>query len=256
MDRDELISSPGATIGRVHEVEAADACETIAARVADAPLVLASEHASAALPSPWKWSAEDEWLLPTHWASDLGAAELTRELAAALGAAAVLARFSRLLIDPNRPLESATLLRTHADGREVALNRRIATADADERVGYWRAYHDELDRVLGGERAGVVLSVHSYTPLYQGQRRDYGLGVLFDREEGLGQALARAVAPLGEVRLNEPYSGKAGLIYSAQRHADETGKRAVEIEVRQDLAIDPGFRRRLVQAIAAGGWLD
>jgi predicted N-formylglutamate amidohydrolase len=231
------------------------ACERIAPARADAPLVLSSEHASSELPPPWSWPAEDQWLRTTHWASDLGAAELTRELAAALGAAALLGRFSRLLIDPNRPLDSPSLFRSHADGRPVALNHALGVADAEARVALWQAYHHELDQLLRSQHATVLLAVHSYTPSYQGQRRDYPIGVLFDREEELARALQQALSPLGEVRLNEPYSGKAGLIYAAQRHADATGKRAVEIEVRQDVAVDPRFRERLVAIVAAGSWL-
>ena len=82
------------------------------------------------------------------------------------------------------------------------------------------------------------------------------VGVLFDREQDLAECLAAALAPLGVVRLNEPYSGKKGLIYSAQRHADACDKRAVEIEVRQDRLLDVSFRQRLVAALAALSWCD
>jgi len=231
------------------------ACETLAAADPAAPLLITCEHASAELPEPWRWSAEDRWLVDSHWGSDLGAAELARELGQELGAAAVLARFSRLLIDPNRPLDSPTLFRTHAEGHAIGLNRCIEPDEAETRQDYWRAYHTEVGRALRRGSAPVVFAIHSYTADYQGEHRDYELGVLFDREAELAEALQRTLAPLGQVRLNEPYSGKAGLIYSAQRHADETGKRAIEIEVRQDCATDPGFRRRLVELVARGDWI-
>ena len=56
------------------------------------------------------------------------------------------------------------------------------------------------------------------------------------------------------VRLNEPYSGKAGLIYSVDLHAAAHQRRAVEIEVRQDLAVDPQFRRKLSEILGGVAW--
>ncbi|MEQ9320232.1 MAG: N-formylglutamate amidohydrolase, partial [Polyangiaceae bacterium] len=107
------------------------ACHVIPARDATAPLVLTCEHASAELPDPWSWPVGDEWLTRTHWAVDLGAEELTRELAEAMGAGAAICGFSRLLIDPNRPLGSPELIRTTAEGRVVSFN---ASVDAEERA--------------------------------------------------------------------------------------------------------------------------
>ena len=61
----------------------------------------------------------------TQWSVDLGADELTVELAQALGSPAVLARFSRLLVDANRPADSSTLFRDEAEGRPVRLNTEL-----------------------------------------------------------------------------------------------------------------------------------
>src|SRR5687767_3551561 len=95
--------------------------EKIAAARSDAALLLSCEHASQTMPHARDWHDDDRWLLGTHWAYDIGAAELTRELARATGAPAVLAAFTRLFVDPNRPLDSPTLIREHAEGRAVAM---------------------------------------------------------------------------------------------------------------------------------------
>jgi len=79
-----------------------DYVELVEKRSARCPIILTCEHASERMPEPFRFPEEDAWLVGTHWAYDLGAADLTRELADAIGAAAVLSRFSRLLIDPNR----------------------------------------------------------------------------------------------------------------------------------------------------------
>jgi predicted N-formylglutamate amidohydrolase len=105
---------------------------------ARAPVFVTCEHASMRLPEGYGWHPRDERLVGSHWAYDLGAAELATELAAALLAPAVLSRFSRLLVDPNRPEDSETLFRTHAEGEAVELNRALPEA---ERRGRIEAFH-------------------------------------------------------------------------------------------------------------------
>ncbi len=222
---------------------------------ASVPFVITCEHGGARLPLPWAWPSEDAWITTTHWAYDLGAADLARELAAHTGAGAVIAGFSRLLVDPNRPLDSDGLCRRRAEGREVALNRDIDAVDREARVAYWRTYHDAVEAMLDRNDAPYVLAIHSFTPLYEGEPRQLELGVLFDRAADEGRRLAEDLAGLSlETRLNEPYSGKLGLIYSAERHAQAHDRVALEIELRQDHAVDPSMRARLVEALAAARW--
>lgn len=216
-----------------------------------ASAVVCCEHASERLPSPWQWPEEDAWLRGTHWSYDLGAAELAREVAAALGAPAVLSRFSRLLIDPNRDEANDELFRARAEGRKVALNAGIDAGERERRLAYYRAYHEVLGSEIARSRAPIILSMHSFTPVYEGRVREVEVGVIFDTEEVLAARAAEALARAGfVVRMNEPYSGREGLIYSAERHAREQGRRALELEVRQDLSMLPEARARVVAAVA------
>ena len=83
----------------------------------------------------------------------------------------------------------------------------------------------------------LLLAIHSFTPVYEGQRRAMELGVLFDDRYSLqGQELGRLLAAQGFcVALNEPYSGHDGLIYSVARHGATFSIPYLEIEIRQDL---------------------
>lgn len=216
------------------------------------PIALTCEHASVRLPPPWTWG-DDAWLVGTHWSVDIGGAELTRDLAAALGAPAVLARFSRLLCDANRAEDDPSVFRDVAEGRPVRLNRDLTAEERERRLATWhRPYHAAVTAMLARHPGRVVLSVHTFTPVYEGRRRDVEIGVLYDREDELAEAFARGMTERGlNVRMNEPYSGKEGLIYAATRHALAAGRRALEIEVRNDLASDPAWRAAHVPAIAA-----
>lgn len=218
----------------------------------DAPVFLTCEHASERLPDGYAWPAGDERLVGTHWAFDLGAAEIVRELAEALRAPAVLSRFSRLLVDPNRPEGADTLFRAQAEGAPVELNRNLDDEERTRRLDrLHRPYHDAIHQRLPGHRAAVLFSIHTFTPVYEGNVRQVEVGVLFDTQEELAARVARAIHAAGFVtRLNEPYSGREGLIYAAEHHAQAHGRKALELEVRQDLAVRPEVRARLVDALA------
>jgi predicted N-formylglutamate amidohydrolase len=215
-------------------------------------VLLSSEHASARLPKGWTWAAADQRLIASHWAFDLGAADLTKELAQTLDATAVLSRFSRLLADPNRHLDADDLFRKVADGEPVHLNQNVDAGDRERRIsGYWEPYHATIDRELTRTSAPVLLSIHTFTPNYQGELRRVEVGVLFDDpEEREAEILRSVIAKHGfDTRMNEPYSGRGGMMYAANRHARKHQRIALELEVRQDLAVEHPVRLRISAAI-------
>lgn len=217
-----------------------------------AALVLSCEHATNQLPAGWSWPEADRWIVETHWAWDIGAADITRALSERLGAPAVFARFSRLLIDPNREPTSPTLIRDVADGRLVHLNRDLSGDERPRRLAYHQAYHQAFDDLVARRPGAPLLAIHTFTPVYEdGPPRPMEVGVLFDQEEALALQLAEAIAEGGlKVALNEPYSGKHGLMFAVQSHADRYDRPALELEVRQDLAGDPIQRARVVDVFA------
>lgn len=229
-----------------------DAAEVIGGS-GEASVVLCCEHASERLPGAYRWPEADQRLVGSHWALDLGAGALTRELSDALGAPAVLARFSRLLCDPNRPEDSDTLFRDVAEGEPVALNTGLSDGERERRLqSFYRPYHAALSSTVESSFAPVVFSVHSFTPIFEGgEMRPMEVGVVFDREDELAFRLQDHLER-AEIytSLNEPYSGKDGFMYSAVRHASWHGRGALEIEVRQDRCTDPAFRKKLVAALA------
>ena len=215
------------------------------------PIVLACEHASNERHGEW---GPDAHLSDQHWAFDPGAAAVTRSLAVQLGAPAVLSQFSRLLVDPNRTPDSPTLFRTEADGRPVQMNQDLtATQRADRIARYYAPYHEAMDELARSPGAALMLSIHSFTPVYEGSVRAVEIGVLFESDESQAVRLASLLqtSTRRDVRLNEPYSGKGGLMYSCDRHARSQCLIALEIELRQDLLATPHTRQELVGALAS-----
>ncbi len=216
-------------------------------------LVFTCEHASAALPEPWTWPRKDHWLVDTHWAIDIGAADFTRRVATLMNAPAVLSCFSRLLIDPNRPLDSDTLFRENAEGRTVHLNEALLEAERSRRIErFYEPYHAAVSSVVERSACDTVFSIHTFTDDYEGEKRHLEVGVLFDDDEEPAYRLVRHLADAGfHAAANEPWSGKMGLAYSPVRHAREFGRCALEIEARQDLIVDPSFAAKLAEALAS-----
>jgi len=220
---------------------------------ASAPVVLSCEHATQLMPAGYRWHPDDAHLRGTHWAYDLGVRDLTLELALHVGAPAVLSRFSRLIVDPNRSLDSDTLFRTHAEGRPIRMNADLAEEERQTRLNrFYHPYHRAFSRMVEETAsAPVVFAVHSFTPLYEGDPRSMEVAVLFDKADGLAHRLGADMEEAGlKVAYNAPYSGKAGMMHAVERHAMEFGREAVELEVRQDLVVDRGFRETLVPILA------
>ncbi len=219
---------------------------------APARVVLTCEHASSRLPEPWSWSAADRSLQQTHWCYDIGAAELARALISHLGGVGVLARFTRLLIDANRKLDSSTLCRQDAEGRELELNHDLSPTDRHVRVSeYYEPYHEALDRWVGQTPGVPLVAIHTFTHCFEGHMRAMEIGVLFDRDEDRASAACESLRASGfATALNAPYSGAQGMMYSVAHHADQHQRRALEIEVRQDISGDPAQLERLVKALA------
>jgi predicted N-formylglutamate amidohydrolase len=178
--------------------------------------------------------------LATHIGYDIGAAEVTRRLAKRFGAPAVLARWSRLLIDLNRGEDDPTLVMKLSDGSVIPGNRDAGPEEIARRIrAYHAPYHAAIDRQLAEFRAAgrvpVIVSLHSFTPRWKGRKRPWEIGVLWDRDDRLAGPLMAKLAAAGfAVGDNEPYSGELenDCLY---RHGTANGLPHVLIEIRQDL---------------------
>lgn len=220
------------------------------------PWLLTCEHASRRVPAPLRADADDRRWLATHWGHDLGARAVVRTLARRWGAPAVLARFSRLVVDANREPEHPDLVRVQVEGQPLSFNRGLDPGELDRRLRCLHGpYHAEVDRLLAqattvGQRP-VVLSLHSFTPVWEGRTRPMEVGVLFDEHDELAEEAARRLEAEGFVTArNAPYSGKAGLIYAPQRHGRAHGLPYLELELNQALITRPAAARAVAARVA------
>ena len=207
---------------------------------ATAPVVIVCDHAGRAIPAALGTLGLDDDLLHRHIAYDIGAAQLTRLIAQRLAAPAVLATYSRLVIDCNRPPGEAQSILDVSDGVRVPGNAGIREAAREARhdachAPYHRAIDAEISRLRALGTAPAVFSVHTFTPSLAGSDRMWDLSVLWNED-------ARIAAPLIDILRrepglaigdNEPYSGRQ-LAYTLNRHGGDAGLANAAVEVRQD----------------------
>lgn len=204
-------------------------------------LVITCEHASNRVPTPLTETAADRPALDTHWGWDIGAAEVARELVRLKGCCAILARFSRLVVDANRPPNHGELIRRRVNDHALSFNDGITDDEVQRRLDCYHApYHSAIDQLCAERIAAnqdvVVFSIHSFTPQLGDDIRDMELGVLFDAHDAVAGRFAGHLDDCGfKVALNQPYSGRTGLIFAAARHGQTHGCIYLELEIRQDL---------------------
>jgi predicted N-formylglutamate amidohydrolase len=208
-------------------------------------LLILCDHAENTIPETYGTlglRAED---LHRHIAYDLGAAEVAQCLAETLGAPAVLSRFSRLLIDPNRGRDDPTLIMQISDGLIVPGNVGLDDEEVELRIArYYEPYHRAIERAIdagfAAGKAPVIVSVHSFTQAWKGTPRPWSVGVLWDKDPRLALPLLAALRTIPDIEVgdNAPYSGqlKGDTLY---RHGTKQGLAHALIEIRQDLILGP-----------------
>jgi len=211
------------------------------------PFFLVCDHAGRLIPRALGALGLSEEHLDRHIAWDIGAAAVTRRLAEALGASAILQRYSRLVIDCNRPPDAADSIVRRSERTEVPGNAGVSPPAAEQRAReiFW-PYHDEirarLDRRALEGRPTILVAMHSFTPVFLDRPRAWHAGVLYNRDARFGRELLRALGGDGDLVVgdNEPYAAGDLTDYTIVHHGERRGLLHVEVEIRQDLISDAG----------------
>ena len=201
-------------------------------------ILLVCDHASNAVPDGVDLGIAPE-LLIKHIAVDIGAGTLTDSLAAALGAPAILATASRLVIDLNRPLDHVGLIPTESDGHAIPGN---AQADRAARIAeIYVPYHGAIEAQIAADSPLFIAAIHTFTPILEAGNaapRPWQVGILSNQDR---RAADLALEWLGVRGLspgdNEPYSGRQ-LNATLDRHGDARGIASLSIEIRNNLLCD------------------
>ncbi len=202
--------------------------------------LIVADHASNHIPpdyQPWGVSAAD---MQRHIAWDIGTADLARGLVKSLNCPAVIAPWSRLLIDLNRDPDHAGLIPAESDGTAIPRNAHVTAAERQHRLdAYFHPYHNFLAEEIAAHAPKLLVALHSFTPHMNGFARPWHVGLLYNRDDRAARIAIDWFRQKPELIVgdNEPYSGR-DLNYTMDRHAEAHGIAYLSLEIRQDLLGD------------------
>ena len=204
-----------------------------------AEAVLVCDHASNRIPRRLASLGLTPDQLLQHIAWDPGAAEVARGLAARIDAPLILSGYSRLVIDPNRPLASPESIPERSAGIPVSGNCGLTPQARATRVAaLFAPYHQAISELLDG-RAGqptLLISIHSFTPVLSDERRPWPVSVAYGRDRRLADLLRPALERPGDLLVgnNQPYGVDDEHDYTLPTHGEGRGIPHAMIELRQD----------------------
>ena len=205
------------------------------------PVLLVCDHASNRFPRSLGTMGLDYLDRVSHVALDIGASSVSEAVAENLGATAVLCQYSRLIVDCNRNLIDESAFLNYSDGVEIPGNHNLQNHEKEKRASeiYW-PYHNAIkDQSVRLKKHGidpVVISIHSFTPVMNGEDRKWEIGVLWDKDPVTAEIFLTRLVEAGYfVGDNKPYSGKDPEDFTIDYHAESTGLPHVGIEISQNL---------------------
>ncbi len=212
---------------------------------ASGQLLLVCEHASRLLPEKMGSLGLSEEALASHIAWDPGALAVSKLLVESLDAALIHQRFSRLIYDCNRPPEADAAMPAVSEIFQIPGNAAISPAERLARTqALYFPFRDELSDFIAARKANgrlpVLVTMHTFTPVYHGKQRDVEIGILHDRDSRFADAMLAAAekTPRYAVRRNEPYGPADGVTHTLIEHGLKNGLPNVMIEIRNDLVKD------------------
>lgn len=204
------------------------------------PIVLVCEHASNYIPEHLGDLGLPNEKLIEHIAWDPGALSVAEILSDLLDAPLVYANVSRLVIDINRQPDHPGSIVTLSETTVIPGNIELATEERLARCEtIYRPFHERLDRVLveRHQRESVVVSIHSFTPVYRGVSRPWHIGILHNDDTRFSAPVTEALERDRSLIVgdNEPYAPVDGVYHTIERHTAPSGRPGAMVEIRNDL---------------------
>lgn len=228
---------------------------------ASSPVILVCEHASNHIPAAWDGLGLSDEQRRAHIAWDPGALGLARGLARRLDATFIHAPVSRLVYDCNRGPDMPGAMPARSEIHDIPGNAAI---DAAERLARTRAVYlpwanglhnliaSRIASAAASGRRPVIVTIHSFTPVYFGKPRAVEFGIIHDADPRLAHAIhaaARRLTPL-RAEVNQPYSAADDVTHTLALHATPYGLANVMLELRNDLIASPDAEERMAEMLA------
>jgi predicted N-formylglutamate amidohydrolase len=222
------------------------------------PFLLTSDHFGRAIPHRLGDLGLPESELTRHIGWDIGIAGVARKLSELLDAHLIAQRYSRLVIDCNRPLNAPSSIPRISEATLIPGNEGLSREAVDaRRREVFDPYHRRISEVIDHRlREGVptvLISLHSFTPVYAGIRRPWHVGTLYQKDTRLPPLLLKGLRAAGDLVVgdNEPYAVSEETDYTIPVHGEARGLMNTGIEIRQDLISDHAGEIQWAERLAA-----
>ncbi|TMJ49985.1 MAG: N-formylglutamate amidohydrolase [Alphaproteobacteria bacterium] len=221
------------------------------------PFLLLCDHYGALIPEALGDLGLGERELTRHIAWDIGIAGVAERLSELLDAHLIAQRYSRLVIDCNRPPHVASSIPPISEATTIPGNEGLSSEAAGlRRREIFDPYHRRIgaviDRRLHEARPTVLVALHSFTPVYAGIARPWHIGTLYHRDTRLPELMLKLLRAEGDLVVgdNEPYAVSDETDYTIPVHGEARGLINAGIEIRQDLIEDQAGQRQWAERLA------
>lgn len=203
------------------------------------PVLLVCEHASNYMPAEYSNLGLDADARLSHVAWDPGAMAVATRLSKLMGSTLVAGCVSRLIYDCNRPPEAEAAMPTRSELFDIPGNSDIGAAERARRIAeVYEPFRDTLAATVAAQQSdSILVTIHSFTPVYMGMTRSVELGILHDSDSRMADAmldLSKKHTDLN-VQRNSPYGAEDGVTHTLKLHGVENGLLNVMLEIRNDL---------------------
>jgi len=206
-------------------------------------LLLVCEHASHRIPARYAGLGMAEADKLSHAAWDPGAQALAERLSTGFDARLVLSTVSRLVYDCNRPPDAPGAMRPISEKIVVPGNENLTDADKAERIAtIYEPFKQTLAQTIKSfETPPVLVTVHSFTRIFNNIKRDVDVGIIHDEDDRLAVTMIKNSTGKTDLKLalNAPYSRADGVAHTLALHGTDNGLVNVMIEVCNDLLETP-----------------
>src|SRR6201987_6009138 len=221
------------------------------------PFLFTSDHYGRLLPEKLGDLGLPESQLVRHIAWDIGIAGVAERLSKLLDVHLIAQRYSRLVIDCNRPPHAASSIPLLSEATTIPGNEGISREDAElRRREVFDPYHRRINAVIDHRaherRPTILVALHSFTPVYAGVARPWHIGTLYHRDKTLPPLFLKALRAEGDLVVgdNEPYAVGDGTDYTIPVHGEARGLMTSGIEIRQDLIADQSGQQQWAERLA------
>jgi len=221
------------------------------------PFLFACDHYGRLIPPALGDLGLPESELTRHIAWDIGIAGVAEVLSRLLDAHLVAQRYSRLVIDCNRPPRVASSIPLISEATTVPGNEGLSREEAElRRSAIFDPYHQRIDAIIDARlHAGlptVLVALHSFTPVYAGIARPWHIGTLYHRDKLFPPLLLKHLRSQADLVVgdNEPYAVSDETDYTIPVHGEMRGLPSTGIEIRQDLIADQAGQRDWAERLA------